>query len=80
MQTQVHTFPAHWALPLINGDTSDMTAEELAAMTAHLTRELSPGESIVSDVEDSDRFTWSYRLHGGTADGGTVAEFIGLRP
>lgn len=68
------TAPAHWLPYLINGDASDMDAADLEA--CHEWQGKIRPFYVVSDVEDSERFTWSYRLHGGTAEGGTVCDYI----
>jgi hypothetical protein len=70
------TLPAFWASALVNGDTSGMNYEDLANMEAWLDKALAGGWYVVSDVEDSERFTWHYQLYGGTAKGGTVLDYI----
>lgn len=69
------TLPSHWASYLINGDDSGLDdAEEAAYIVGTLVRE---GVRNVVDLDDdSERFTWHYRMYGGTADGGTVCDFI----
>ena len=67
--------PAAWIMALIYGDYSEMTSDDCAAIRAWRERELPSDASIVGTVEDSERFTWSYRLYGGTAAGGTVCTY-----
>ena len=74
------TAPDYWASALINGDTSGMEDDEIAAMEAWLD-ELD-GWEVVDVVRnengeaDEPRFTWSYRLYGGTANGGSVLDYV----
>lgn len=74
IQTDEATAPAAWASYLVNGDASGLEPDELSAADAWCAR-LAPWY-VVDAVEDSNRFSWSYRLHGGTAEGGTVCDYI----
>lgn len=82
METDTVTGPACWASALINGDDSSFSldedggAAEIAALDAWASRLAADGWSVVSVVEGSERFTWSYRLHGGMAEGGEVCDYI----
>ncbi len=70
------TGPASWASYLINGDDSGLEEGESEKADAWLKRE--GAARVVSDVEDSERFTWSMRLHCPELDceGGTVLDYI----
>lgn len=75
--------PACWASALINGDYSSFSLDEDGgeAETKALETELSgyaeEGWYVVSTKDDEDPwFTWSYALHGGTAQGGDVLTYI----
>jgi hypothetical protein len=71
--------PAHWAPYLINGDASGLDDGESDRIAAYLAQELPAGAHVVSCADES-RFTWSYRLFGGDAEGGSVLEFTYLAP
>lgn len=79
------TGPACWASALINGDDSSFSLDddggeaELAALEAWLAPLTAEGWRVVGIVEDSERFSWSFALHGGTAQGGDVVDFEILR-
>lgn len=69
------TGPSHFASAAINDDYSGMTDKEIEAFrrwSALITG------SIVSIVENSERFTWHYRLHGGDYEGGEVCDYVVL--
>lgn len=72
------TGPAYWASYLINGDSSGMEDSEIAACDAWV--EAQAPWYIVSTTEEEPRFTWSYDLHGGTARGGDVLDYIAHKP
>lgn len=74
------TLPSHWACYLINGDASGLDDGEAERIAAHLNAELPSDAAIVAVIEDSERFTWSFRLYGGDASGGDVADFTVLQP
>ncbi|WP_408902518.1 hypothetical protein [Methylobacterium radiotolerans] len=74
------TLPSHWACYLINGDASGLDDGEAERIAAHLNAELPADAAIVDVIEDSERFTWSFRLYGGDASGGDVADFTVLQP
>lgn len=68
------TLPSHWASYLINDDDSGLDTEEAAYIVGTMVRE--GVRNVVDVTDDSERFTWHYRMYGGTADGGTVCDFI----
>lgn len=70
------TGPASWASYLINGDASGLDDGEQAKADAWLARE--GAARVVSDVEDSERFTWHMRLHCPElgCDGGSVVDYL----
>lgn len=68
------TLPSHWASYLINHDDSGLDTEEAAYIVWTMVRE--GVRNVVSLDDDRERFTWHYRMYGGTADGGTVCDFI----
>jgi hypothetical protein len=71
----VVTGPAHWANTLVNGDQTNMTPLDTIEMNAWL--ETIKPAYIVSTVGDAEpRFTWSYKLYGGTCDGGEVIDYV----
>lgn len=79
LQVDTVTGPSHWASALINGDHSGMDSKEMSAMKAWNEKH---GGSVVSiaDGEDGNpqepRFTRHYSLHGGTAEGGDVVDYV----
>ena len=79
-QSTTITLPSYWAAALIDGDTSGMTPSEIDQMDRTLD-ELHAAWTVVSDVENSERFTWSYRLYAPFADceGGTVMDYVALK-
>lgn len=79
MAHTAHTFeaPEHWAPYLINGDASGLSDVERKQADSYLEAELPEGAHVVS-CGDESRFTWSYRLYGGDASGGSVLEFTYL--
>lgn len=70
------TGPAHWASALVNGDQSGLTAHEVVKLNAWRSRE--GIKTVLGTAEDSERFTWSYRLFAPECDcdGGTVIDYI----
>lgn len=72
------TGPASWASYLINGDDSGLDAGEKEKADAWLARE--GAARVVSDVDDSERFSWSMRLHCPELDceGGNVMDYIAV--
>lgn len=81
MTLSAHTFeaPEFWASYLLNGDSSGLSDTDLKQVESYLEAELPEGASIVS-CADEGRFTWSYRLYGGDANGGSVLEYTYLIP
>lgn len=71
------TAPSYWASALINGDRSELEAGEIVMIDAFLER--CKEYDFVGIVEDSDRFTWHFRLYGGDAQGGNVCDYKVLR-
>ena len=82
METDTYTLPSAWVTALINGDFSglDDTDPEEGARCRALVEELAArGITIVSDVEDSDRFTWRYQLYDGAdCTGGNVMDYVAV--
>jgi hypothetical protein len=75
------TMPAFWATALINDDRTGMSDEEEAAMDVYMKDIEADGWYVVDVVRDEDgnsepRFTWSYRLYGGDANGGDVIDYV----
>lgn len=70
------TAPDYWACYFINGDTGDMTDEEIKH--ADLFIKENDIIHVVDVVEGSDRFTWHYELYNPRAcvSGGTVVDYI----
>jgi hypothetical protein len=68
------TAPSHWASYLINGDDSGMEPEEVAACNEWQDK-IKPWY-VVSTTDEEPRFTWSYKLYGGTAAGGEVMDYV----
>lgn len=66
--------PEYWASALVNGDFSGLTAGEAQQVQVWRKREL-PDDASICGCADEGRFTWSYRLYGGDADGGSVIEY-----
>lgn len=79
MQANTITAPAHWASALVNGDYSGLDDSEVRQLWAWKSRER---VTIVSTVEDSERFTWHYRLYNPFAPrgitGGNVLDYVTL--
>ena len=65
--------PDFWASYLINGDASGLEPGDQEHIDAYLDQQ--EIAEVVDVEEDSERFTWSYDLYGGTAQGGTVATY-----
>lgn len=76
----VITGPAYWASAIINGDYSGLSETESEACRAWLEHEQIDGWRIVSTVDDSERFTWHFRLYGGECDGGDVLDYEAIHP
>lgn len=83
IETTVITAPAYWACAFVNGDISGMEDSEIEAFEAF--NESLDGWQIVDVARDDDgesnepRFTWSFALHGGTACGGEVLDYVAHR-
>lgn len=78
------TAPASWAGYLINGDCSDLSDAEVRACDRWLAG-IAP--AYVVDIERDDegtpyeaRFTYSYAMYGGTAEGGEVLDYVTHQP
>ena len=69
------TGPNYWASYLVNGDASGLTAEEKAACDAWQAS-IAPWYVVSTGDDQEPRFTWHFRLYGGTADGGDVIDYI----
>lgn len=82
IETDTVTLPAYWASAIVNGDYSSFTLHddggdaETAACDSALEALADDGWRVVSTVEDSERFTWSFDLYGGTASGGDVCDYV----
>lgn len=72
MKTEIYTAPAEWASALVNGDYSGLDAAETAACREWLAG-IAPARVVGAAGEP--RFTWHFRLYGGTADGGDVLDY-----
>ena len=72
MKTEIYTAPAAWAPALVGGDYRGLDAAETAACQAWLAG-IAPARVVGTDGEP--RFTWHFRLYGGTADGGDVLDY-----
>lgn len=85
VQTCEFTYPAFLASAFVNGDVSGLTDAEAADFEAKRAALASEGWQIVDVKRDAEgnaeesRFTWSYRLYGGDAEGGDVIDFIAHR-
>lgn len=72
--------PVAWAFYLLTGIDCDLSPDEVQAVDAWQNRELPPGATVIGAIEESERFTWAYRMHGGNADGGNVCTYQILAP
>ena len=81
MTREVETFtgPEAWACYIINGQDDNLDDSDLAACDAWVASLARNGWEIVSITEDEPRFTWHYRLYGGTAEGGSVVDYIAYK-
>jgi hypothetical protein len=70
------TLPAFLVCALINGDESGLDDNDSVVLENVLANHIPEGWCVVSTVEDSERFTWSYRLYGGNASGGDVLDYV----
>lgn len=75
--------PSHWAVALINGDTSGLDDREEAYLNAWVER-LSRDGWHVSSVRDEEEpwFTWNYRIYSGDhagPSGGDVVTYVIFR-
>ena len=79
METLKVTAPAYAASYLLNGDDSGMTATEKSQIDAYL-----KGLAIIDVARDENgeamepRFTWAFALHGGSAEGGDVLDYVAV--
>ena len=71
--------PAHLASFLINGEADGVSAEDVQAVETWL-----EGLEIVDVARGADGecvepyFSWAYGLHGGTAPGGELLDYIAM--
>ncbi len=72
MKSDIYTAPAVWARALVNGDYSSLDVADTLACRAWQ-ESILPAEVVGTD--DEPRFTWSYRLYGGSYDGGDVLDY-----
>ena len=76
------TLPAAWASYLVNGDDSGLEDGERDRADAWLKQVLPEGAGVVDVARDVDgeglgpRFTWSFRMYGGNAEGGEVLDYV----
>lgn len=75
------TLPAFLASALVNGDTSGLERGDLECLDAINARLARDGFEVVDVARDDDgdfypRFTWSFRLYGGDAEGGEVLDYV----
>jgi hypothetical protein len=68
------TAPVHWASALVNGDESGI--EDDADYTSFLAFLKAKKMSVVSVVDDSERFTWSGHLYHSSSAGVTVCDYV----
>jgi hypothetical protein len=83
LEVDTVTGPSEWASALVNGDTSGLDDEDEKAMNLWADNLAKDGWSVVDIATDEEtgegqepRFTWSYRLYGGTAGGGDVVDYV----
>jgi hypothetical protein len=74
VESDTITGPSYWASYLINGDDSGLSPEEKAQCDAWQ-KSIEPWY-VVGMEDDTERFTWQYRLHGGETAGGSVVDYI----
>lgn len=76
------TAPSAWASALVNGDESGLDDEDREALRRWAGKLAADGWYVVDVARDEQgdvvdpRFTWSYRLYGGTAGGGEVMDYV----
>jgi hypothetical protein len=83
-QADTITLPAYWASALINDDYSgleDHDPAEAARCRAVVADLAADGWYVGCDVDDTERFTWYYRLYdpGAECDGGNVLDYTILK-
>jgi hypothetical protein len=66
--------PSYWASYLINGDASGLDDVDHRACDIHCETQWD-GWRVV-DVIGEPYFSWSYHMHGGTAQGGELVEYV----
>lgn len=83
IETTTITAPAYWLCAFVYGDLDGFDDSEIAAFESFCE---SLGDWQIVDVASDDdgepceaRFTWSYALHGGTACGGDVLDYVAHR-
>ena len=80
IEVEIFTGPSFLASALVNGDASGLETDRDFLMLDSFTEMLADdGWSVVSVDQDTERFTWCYRLYGGNADGGSVVDYIAHR-
>jgi len=76
------TLPAYYASAFVNGDYSGLDDREESLVNKLVADLAKDGFEIVDVARDEDgegfepRFTWSYRLYGGDANGGEVLDYV----
>ena len=82
IKTDTVTLPAYYASAFVNGDYSGLTDAEEKLVNTIVDELSAKGMEIIDVVRDEDgnadepRFTWSYRLYGGDAQGGDVLDYV----
>lgn len=83
LTTYEREFPEAWASALINGDYTGLDHADNLACAATVATLASHGYEVVCLAIDprtgedyEPRFTWSYPLYGGTAQGGNVLMYV----
>jgi hypothetical protein len=82
IEIDIVTLPAYYASAFINGDYSGLTDSEENLVNLLVAGLAEDGWEIVDVARDEEgnanepRFTWSYRLYGGDANGGEVLDYV----
>lgn len=74
IKADIVTAPAPWLDALVNDDYSGLNDADRQACCAWR-ENIAPAFVVYTDP-NSRRFTWSYSLHGGTACGGEVIDYV----
>lgn len=87
IEVEIVTLPDYLASALINGDETGLEHGEDWETYQNVLKNFIPeGWEVVGVATDDKtgdyvepRFTWSYRLYGGLADGGSVLDYVVVR-